>query len=125
MGTEFIAKTRKSTKKYLDKRRAQLGGRGLFKADPGTTERQFLAKTEGKATLCPGDDLQIEAAGSGIILRRAGKVVGRNERPHPGLKRVIADAGGFFPGAVRNVHKVSSTFEFCVSPPAPVSQPNV
>ena len=116
MGTEFIAKQRKSAKKYLDRRRAELCAPGLFKSAPRTAERQFLAKAEGKADLHPGDRLQIESEGSAIILRRAGQVVGRNEKPHPGLKRVISDAGGFFPGSVSTVHKFSSTFEFCVAP---------
>jgi hypothetical protein len=115
MGTEFIAKTRKSAKKYLDRRRAELCAPDLFKADPETLSRQFLANTEGKADLHPGDALQIVSEGSGIILRREGRVVGRNDCPSVGLKRVVAKAGGFFPGAVSSVHKISATFEFCVA----------
>jgi hypothetical protein len=116
MGTEFIAKTRKPAKKYLDRRRAELSAPSLFKADPETSARQFLAKAEGKANLHPGDALQIESQGTGIILRQSGRVVGRIECPHPGLKRVLTEAGGFFPGAVSSVHSMSPTFEFCVAP---------
>jgi len=124
MGSEFLAKTKKSAKKYLDRSRADLCRADLFKVGPETVDRQFLAKTEGKADLHPGDRLQVEAEGPGIILRHAGRVVGRNARPNPGLKRVVADAGGFFPAAVSSVHAISSTFEFCVGSAAATGQPN-
>jgi len=118
MGTEFLAKQKKSAKKYLDRRRAELCAPGLFKSAPETTGRQFLANAEGRADLHPGDALQIEAEGSGIILRRGGRVVGRNASPNAGLQRVVAEAGGYFPGEVSCVHSLSSRFEFKVKAPA-------
>lgn len=117
MGTEFIAKTKKSAKKYLDRRRAELCGPDLFKAEPDTAARQFRAKAEGGSDLQPGDPVQIESEGAGIVIRRRGRVVGRNDCPSAGLKRAVANAGGFFPGAVSSVHPISSTFEFQVVPP--------
>jgi hypothetical protein len=122
MGTEFIANQRKSAKKYLDRRKAELCASTLFKSDPETLDRQFLAKAEGVAHLHPGDPLQIESQGAGLILKRAGCIVGRTDSPHPGLQRAISEAGGFFPGEVRSVHTLSPTFEFCIGAGAPGSR---
>lgn len=124
MGTEFLAKQKRSAKKYLDRQRAELCAPGLFKVAPETLGRQYVARAEAKADLHPGDQVQLEANGGGIILRRAGKVVGRNDCPHPGLKRVLAEGVGYFPAAVTQVHTLSSTFEFRVAPPAAGGQPH-
>jgi hypothetical protein len=115
MGTEFIAKTRKSTKKYLDRSRADLCAQTLFKADPGTATRQFIAKAEGPSP-APGESVQISSEGANVIISSRGRVIGRNSRPSPGLSAALAKAGGFFPGSICSVHPLSSTFEFKVSP---------
>ena len=116
MGTEFIAKTRRSSKKYLDRSRASLCAPDLFKADPATAERSFVAKAAPNGTPHAGDAVQLEAEGTSIIVRRGGRVVGRNDHPHPGLARTVKSAGGFFPGSICSVNQFSSTFEFRVAP---------
>lgn len=117
MGTEFLSNTRKSASKYLDRRRAELCAPDLFRADPETVKRQYLAKSVGRTDLRAGDKVQIEREGAGIVVRQAGRVIGRTENPAPGLKRTVDSAGGFFPGSVSSVHAISATFEFCVAPP--------
>lgn len=124
MGTEFLKRTRPSAKKYADKKRADLCAPGLFKADPETLARKYVAKAEGRANLHAGDSIQIEAEGPGIILRRDGQVVGRSECPPPGLREAVTEAGGFFPGSVSNVHSISPTFEFCMSAVIPGPRPH-
>lgn len=97
MGTEFIAKTRKTAKKYLDRRRGELCAPKLFDVSPETLARQFVATAEAKADLHPGDPLQIEASGSGIILRRAGARCRPKRLSAPQSEKGSRPSGGVLP----------------------------
>lgn len=116
MGTEFLNTTRKTAKKHLDRRKAELCEPDLFTPPIKDLGRSFLAKTEHSRQVTEGQRILVEADGAGCILLQGRSIVGRSEKCQPTLAKRLEKAGGVFPAIISSVNPISSTLEFCIAP---------
>lgn len=115
MGTEFLEKTRKPIRKTLDQHLANLGRRDLFTPDARDLGRGYTAKKVKEAHVCDGESVLAETSGSGVVLKRMGKEIGRSDTPSTTLKARLAKAGGIHPAVICGVGTLSPTIEFKLS----------
>ncbi|MGV2181443.1 MULTISPECIES: hypothetical protein [Rhizobium] len=111
MGIEFLARTRTTIRKYIDRMRVELATPDLFTQKPTDQPRCALISLQQGAVVNEGDRLIIELSKAKITARRDNNVIGTYENPNSEVLTNLSNSGGTAGGVVRRVMKLSGKAE--------------
>ena len=111
MGIEFLARTRPTIRKHIDRKRVELSTPDLFTKAPNEEPRCALISLEKGADLKEGDRLTIEIGATSITVRRENSFVGTYENPNSEILTNLSKSGGAAGGVVRRIMKISGKAE--------------
>lgn len=111
MGVEFLNRTKKTIRKHVDTKRAELATPGLFTVNPTNQPRRAIASISAGVNVANGEVLIVETKGGRVSLRRGNSVVGSFDNPAGDVISAIEKSGGAANGVVGRVHRLSKKAE--------------
>lgn len=111
MGAEFLAETRDTIVKHIDKKRVALAAADLLTSKPKDQPRCSIASTTPGAVFKKGEAVIVEARDGKLGMRRGNYVVGNFDSPSRDLVAKIEKWGGVANGTIQRIHKLSGKVE--------------